>query len=117
LIAARVPAPDARSCSLAFIYLPLMRSTCLVIAALAFPSSAVRSAEPKPVDLTVYVGMAGGIISAVAAARQGATVVVLEPAQHVGGIVTGGLGFTDSGIKPTIRVHVRRLLPSGSRSL
>jgi FAD dependent oxidoreductase len=48
-------------------------------------------------DVLVYGATAGGLIAAVAAAREGATVIVLEPGRHLGGMVTGGLGATDSG--------------------
>ena len=48
-------------------------------------------------DLVVYGGTAGGIASAISAAREGASVVILEPSHHVGGMVTGGLGQTDIG--------------------
>lgn len=48
-------------------------------------------------DVVVYGGTAGGIVSAVSAARTGASVIVLEPTDHIGGMVTGGLGKTDIG--------------------
>jgi FAD dependent oxidoreductase len=59
----------------------------------ADPAEAVMNAY----DVLVYGATAGGLIAAVAAAREGATVIVLEPGQHLGGMVTGGLGATDSG--------------------
>src|SRR5438309_6787931 len=46
-------------------------------------------------DLVVYGGTAGGIITAVSAAREGLTVVLLEPGAHLGGMATGGLSRTD----------------------
>jgi hypothetical protein len=53
-------------------------------------------------DVLVYGGTAAGVIAAVAAAREGARVVLLEPGQHVGGMVSGGLGWTDFGNKAVI---------------
>ncbi len=53
-------------------------------------------------DLVVYGGTAGGVITAVATARQGAKVALLEPGRHLGGMVSGGLGKTDHGKKETI---------------
>jgi len=53
-------------------------------------------------DLVVYGGTAGGLITAVSAAREGASVAILEPTRHVGGMVTGGLSATDHGNKETI---------------
>jgi len=48
-------------------------------------------------DITVYGGTAAGVIAAVAAAREGKTVVLIEPGKHLGGMVSGGLGATDVG--------------------
>src|SRR4029079_8575281 len=46
-------------------------------------------------DVIVYGGTAGGVISAVAASREGASVILLEPGRHLGGMVSGGLGWGD----------------------
>ncbi|MBI1940716.1 MAG: FAD-dependent oxidoreductase [Acidobacteria bacterium] len=46
-------------------------------------------------DVVVYGGTAGGAMAAIAAAREGARVALLEPRRHVGGMVSGGLGRTD----------------------
>ncbi|MGE5647427.1 MAG: FAD-dependent oxidoreductase [Acidobacteriota bacterium] len=59
-------------------------------------------AGAKKFDLVVYGGTAGGAITAVSAAREGLNVVVLEPGRHIGGMVTGGLSFTDFGNKAVI---------------
>src|SRR5215813_2597499 len=53
-------------------------------------------------DLVVYGGTAGGVITAVAAAREGLNVALLEPGAHLGGMVSGGLGWTDYGRKEVI---------------
>ena len=53
-------------------------------------------------DVVVYGGTAGGVITAVSAAREGASVVLLEPGNHIGGMVSGGLGRTDFGKKEVI---------------
>ena len=53
-------------------------------------------------DLVVYGGTAGGVVTAVAAAREGASVALLEPGRHLGGMTSGGLGQTDHGKKETI---------------
>ena len=53
-------------------------------------------------DVLVYGGTAGGVISAVTAARQGLRVALLEPRAHLGGMVTGGLSATDHGEKQAI---------------
>jgi hypothetical protein len=53
-------------------------------------------------DLVVYAGTAGGVITAVSAAREGLRVALLEPGRHLGGMVSGGLGWTDYGRKEVI---------------
>src|SRR2546421_5511592 len=53
-------------------------------------------------DLVVYGGTAGGVMTAVSAAREGLKVVLLEPEAHLGGMATGGLSRTDFGKKEVI---------------
>lgn len=48
-------------------------------------------------DVAVYAATAAGVCAAVSAARAGARVVLLEPGRHVGGMTSGGLGYTDVG--------------------
>lgn len=48
-------------------------------------------------DIAVYAATAGGVCAAVSAARSGARVVLIEPGRHVGGMTSGGLGYTDVG--------------------
>ncbi|SDT69264.1 FAD-dependent oxidoreductase [Jiangella sp. DSM 45060] len=48
-------------------------------------------------EVVVYGATSGGVCAAVAAARAGASVVLLEPGRHVGGMTSGGLGYTDVG--------------------
>lgn len=42
-------------------------------------------------DVVVYGGTPGGITAAIAASREGQSVILLEPTQHVGGMSTSGL--------------------------
>lgn len=53
-------------------------------------------------DVVVYGGTSSGVVCAVAAARQGKTVVLIEPTKFLGGLTTGGLGATDIGNKRAI---------------
>ena len=46
-------------------------------------------------DVVVYGGTASGVVASVAAARMGAKVVLLEPGNHIGGMLSGGLSYTD----------------------
>ncbi len=57
--------------------------------------------------MVVYGGTAGGVIAAVAAAREGRSVLLIEPGRHVGGMVSGGLGATDTGNRRAIGGYSR----------
>lgn len=48
-------------------------------------------------DIVIYGGTPSGITAAVSAAREGMDVALIEQGSHIGGMVTGGLGFTDRG--------------------
>lgn len=69
----------------------MWRACCLALLA-ALPL-AVRAAEA---DVVVYGATPGGFCAALAAAREGAKVILLEPTGHVGGLSTGGLSHCDS---------------------
>ena len=55
-----------------------------------------RPARAAEADVIVFGATPGGFCAAIAAAREGAKVVLLEPSAHVGGVNTGGLSFSDS---------------------
>ena len=55
-----------------------------------------RPARAAEADVIVYGATPGGFCAAIAAAREGSKVVLLEPSAHVGGVNTGGLSFSDS---------------------
>ncbi|HEV2274660.1 MAG TPA: FAD-dependent oxidoreductase [Acidobacteriaceae bacterium] len=57
--------------------------------------SAASSPGRDSVDLLVYGATASGVIAAYSAARQGLRVILLEPGNSLGGMLTGGLSATD----------------------
>ena len=63
---------------------------------LLFMAPAAAGAEPHAADVIVYGATPGGFSAAIAAAREGASVMLLEPTDHVGGLSTGGLSHCDS---------------------
>lgn len=71
---------------------------------LAFSLSAHAVTEA---DVIVYGATPGGFCAAIAAAREKASVILLEPTDHVGGVNTGGLCFSDSN--QTVRSTVMGL--------
>jgi hypothetical protein len=50
----------------------------------------------------VYGGTAGGAMTAISGARMGLKTALLEPREHIGGMVTGGLSRTDVGRREVI---------------
>lgn len=82
-----------------------MRTLAIVVALALMPVTPGHQAPPdaRPTfDLLVYGGTAGGVITAVAAAREGLKVGLVNPDHHLGGMVSGGLGWTDYGRKEVI---------------
>ena len=53
-------------------------------------------------DVVIYGGSSGGITAALAAARNGKSVIVVEPTAHIGGMTTSGLGQVDIMRKETL---------------
>ena len=62
----------------------------------------VPVAEFKDYDIVIYGGTAAAITAAVEAKNSGKSVVVVSPDTHLGGLTSGGLGFTDTGDKSVI---------------
>ncbi len=63
----------------------------------------LRAEAPAPTyDVVVYGGTSAAIIAAVQAKKMGKTVIVVSPDRHLGGLSSGGLGWTDSGDKSVI---------------
>src|SRR4051812_41877089 len=77
-----------------------MRITSILCA--SFGITAISGLAQTNVDVLVYGGTAGGVITAVSAAREGLRVSLLEPGRHLGGMATGGLSRTDFGKKEVI---------------
>ncbi len=74
----------------------------LAVLGVSLPTYAQPAPAARTYDLVVYGGTAGGIVTAIAAAREGLSVALLEPRDHLGGMVSGGLGWTDFGKKEVI---------------
>jgi hypothetical protein len=69
--------------------------------------------QQKEVDICVYGGTASGVVAAYSAAKLGKSVILIEPGKYLGGMTTGGLGWTDIGNKYAVtglaRLFYRRL--------
>lgn len=58
--------------------------------------------QAKEYDIVVYGGTSAGVAAAIQASQMGNSVVLIEPAERIGGLTTGGLGQTDIGNKMVI---------------
>lgn len=73
-----------------------------VVLAITIPFAAPSTPRAADFDLVVYGGTSAAVIAAVQAKRMGLSVVVVCPDHHLGGLSSGGLGFTDTGNKAVI---------------
>ena len=73
-----------------------------LVAAIVVSLLAMRGQAAEQCDVLVYGGTPGGLSAAMAAAREGVSVVVIEPTKWIGGMVTGGLASTDVGNEKVI---------------
>ena len=60
------------------------------------------SAKDAKFDIVIYGGTSAGVSAAVQAARMGKSVAIVAPETHLGGLSSGGLGWTDTGNKAVI---------------
>jgi hypothetical protein len=63
---------------------------------------ALRLTAAETYDLVVYGGTSAGVIAAVQAKKMGKSVIIVGPDIHLGGLSSGGLGYTDTGNKAVI---------------
>ncbi len=73
-----------------------MRNSLVIFAAL------ITIAHSAEYDVVVYGGTSAGVIAAVQAKKMGKSVVLVGPDKHLGGLSSGGLGWTDTGNKAVI---------------
>jgi hypothetical protein len=62
-------------------------------------SALAQTADTYQVDVCIYGGNSAGVIAAYSAKKMGKTVLLIEPGKNLGGLSSGGLGFTDIGNK------------------
>lgn len=74
----------------------------LILCTILFAQQPAAKANDIQVDICIYGGNAAGVIAAHTAAKMNMKVLLIEPGQHLGGLTTGGLGYTDIGNKYAI---------------
>jgi hypothetical protein len=72
-------------------------ATILMVAALPLTTPADDFNFAPPVDICIYGGTSAGVMAAVEAHKLGRTVLLISPTEHLGGMTSSGLGFTDVG--------------------
>ena len=75
---------------------------CLLISLLSMQGCAEKNGDNYDADIIVYGGTPAAVVAAVQAKRLGKHVIVVSPDKHLGGLSSGGLGFTDTGNKEVI---------------
>ncbi|MEQ8216766.1 MAG: FAD-dependent oxidoreductase [Arenibacter sp.] len=61
-----------------------------------------KAANNNEADIIIYGGTSAAISAAVEAKRSGKSVIIVSPDIHLGGLSSGGLGYTDTGDKSVI---------------
>ena len=64
--------------------------------------AAVRQAAVRRADVIIYGGTSAAVTAAVQVKKMGKSVLIVSPDKHLGGLSSGGLGFTDTGNKEVI---------------
>jgi hypothetical protein len=64
--------------------------------------SCASDPDTQKADVIIYGGTSAAVTAAVEVARSGKTVIIVSPDTHLGGLSSGGLGFTDTGNKEAI---------------
>jgi len=80
----------------------LLRAAAALLAVLCSGGLGSRALSAADFDVVVYGGTSGGVIAAVQAKKLGKSAVIVCPDKHLGGLSSGGLGFTDTGNKAVI---------------
>ena len=70
--------------------------------ALLFPLLLALPVAAQDHDIVIYGGTSAAVIAAVQAKQMGKSVIIVSPDKHLGGLTSGGLGWTDSGKKEVI---------------
>jgi hypothetical protein len=76
--------------------------TTLFIALLLQSCATPEKKGELDADVIIYGGTAAAVTAAVQVINMGKTVIVVSPDKHLGGLSSGGLGFTDTGNKSVI---------------
>lgn len=69
---------------------------------LCWSHSTTKAAQRAEYDVVIYGGTSAAVTAAVQAVKMKRSVVIVCPDKHLGGLSSGGLGYTDTGNKAVI---------------
>jgi hypothetical protein len=75
---------------------------CFIVATSVLSLTGRLNAAVHEADVVIYGGTSSAIVAAIQAKQLGKSVIVVSPDKHLGGMTTGGLGWTDNGNKAVI---------------
>src|SRR5689334_20555265 len=78
--------------------MPKLRLLALSVLIFVIPAHSQQQ-KTIQVDVCVYGATSAGIIAAYTAKKLHQSVLLVDPGKHIGGLTSGGLGFTDIGNK------------------
>ncbi|TCD11275.1 FAD-dependent oxidoreductase [Pedobacter frigidisoli] len=74
----------------------------IAIFSVGLDAAAQAIVKTQKADVIIYGGTAAAITAAVQVTKMGRSVIVVSPDNHLGGLSSSGLGFTDTGNKSVI---------------
>jgi hypothetical protein len=74
----------------------------LFILTINFTCTSQESSHLEEADVIIYGGTAAAVTAAVQVSKLGKSVIIVCPDKHLGGLTSGGIGFTDTGNKTVI---------------
>lgn len=80
----------------------LLVTLCVIFVSCSTAEENQGSSTDLAADVIVYGGTSAAVIAAVQVKKMGKSVILVSPDRHLGGLSSGGLGWTDTGKKSVI---------------
>lgn len=91
----------------------LLAFTIVLNALLTWQNSQAAEPTHHEADVCVYGGTASGVMAALAAEKEGAKVILIEPSRWLGGMTGGGINHLDWGKGNTVSGSTYKILMEG----
>ena len=88
-------------------------SSVFIIILLIWQNSLAAEVTRHKADVCVYGGTASGVMAALAAKKEGAEVIIIEPTRYLGGMTGGGIHHLDWGKGNTVGGSTYKILTDG----